>query len=414
MSRRLEIGLVLLLVLALALAIWAGQRSAGAQPSFDFRASTLLSGPAGSRALYDVVVRLRIPTERWRRPLFDVLADSGRRPAVLAVLDPPLALEGAELAQVARFVLRGGSVVAAGWGGGITPCVGWRLRYRYAFLRSDSFPVAAPRPGLALPAVANYLQRPTSAELDARRRLQRGDAGAEACDGLAPVAQDTLLRLARGDPVAVRLRYADGGSVTLAADVGYFRNATWRDSRAPEFVAPLVVPARRGRLVWDEYHQGFGRGRSLTGVLARWLVETPGGWTILQLLGVALVGIAVAAVRFGPARSVVERRRRSPLEHLEALAAGLEGAAGADTAVALTVGGLRRRLGRTGVLHLDEQREWLAALERALPTAAGRDAARRLQQIIHQPGGPERALAAARAVEDVWEELRPQTMRVAS
>lgn len=404
----------MLLVVALASAIWAGQRSAGAQPSFDLRASTFLSGPAGSRALYDVLIRLRIPTERRRRPLFDFLADSGRRPAVLAVLDPPLELEGAELAQVVRFVLRGGSVVAAGWGGGITPCVGWRLRYRYAFLRSDSVPVAAPRRGLVLPPVTNYLTRPTPAELDARRRLQRGDAGAEACDALAPVSQDTLLRLDRGDPVAVRLRYRDGGSVTVAADANYFRNATWRDSRAPEFVVPLIVPSGRGRLVWDEYHQGFGKARSLTGVLAGWLVETPIGWAILQLVGVVLVGIAVAAVRFGPARSVVERRRRSPLEHLEALAAGLEGAAGADTAVALTVGGLRRRLGRTGVLHEDEQRAWLAALELALPTTAGRDAARRLQQIINQPGGPERALAAARAVEDVWEELRPQTTRVAS
>jgi hypothetical protein len=414
MSRRVEIGLVLLLVVALAAAIWAGQRSAGAQPSFDLRASTFLSGPAGSRALYDVLIRLRIPTERRRRPLFDFLADSGRRPAVLAVLDPPLELEGAELAQVVRFVLRGGSVIAAGWGGGITPCVGWRLRYRYAFLRSDSVPVAAPRRGLVLPPVTNYLTRPTPAELDARRRLQRGDAGADACDALAPVAQDTLLRLDGGDPVTVRLRYRDGGSVTVAADANYFRNATWRDSRAPEFVVPLIVPSGRGRLVWDEYHQGFGKARSVTGVLAGWLVDTPIGWAILQLVGVALVGIAVAAVRFGPARSVVERRRRSPLEHLEALAAGLEGAAGADTAVALTVGGLRRRLGRTGVLHEDERRAWLAALERALPTAAGRDAARRLQQIINQPGGPGRALAAARAVEDVWEELRPQTTRVAS
>src|SRR2546426_3232421 len=52
---------------------------------------------------------------------------------------------------------------------------------------------------------------------------------------------------------------------------------------------------------------------------------------------------AVAAVRFGPARPVLERRRRSPLEHLEALAAGLEGAVGVDTSIGLTVAGLRRR-----------------------------------------------------------------------
>src|SRR5256885_578873 len=97
-----------------------------------------------------------------------------------------------------------------------------------------------------------------------------------------------------------------------------------------------------------------------------------------------------------------------------ALGAGLEGAAGADTAVTLTVSGLRRRLGRTGLLRPDEQRSWLAALELALPTARARDAVRRLQRIITQPGGAERALAAAQAAEDVWEELRPATTRAAS
>jgi hypothetical protein len=412
MSRSVEIGLVLLLVAILAATIWAGRRGAGSQPSFDLRASTLLSGPSGSRALYDVLIRLRIPVERRRAPLFDLTTDARRRPAVLAVLDPPLDLESAELDQVVRFVRGGGRVVAAGWGGGITSCVGWRLVYPHAFLRGDSLAVASPRPGLSLPAVTNYLRPPRREELDTGYRSRGGDA--DACDALGPVAVDTVLHLVGGDPVVLRLRYAAGGSVTLVGDVGYVRNAAWRDTRVPEFVVPLIAPPRGGRLAWDEYHQGFGKGHSPTSVLASWLVDSPAGWAILQIVAVGLVGIAVAAVRFGPARSVIERRRRSPLEHLEALAAGLEGAAGVDTSVALVVAGLRRRLGRASVLRTDEQSAWLAALELALPTAAGRNAARRLQQIVTQPGGPERALAAARAVEDVWEELRPPTTRTAS
>jgi hypothetical protein len=159
---------------------------------------------------------------------------------------------------------------------------------------------------------------------------------------------------------------------------------------------------------------GFGQDGSLMGASWGWLVAHPVGWAVLQLAAVALVALAVAAVRFGPARSVIERRRRSPLEHLEALAAGLEAAGGADTAVALTVSGLRRRLGRAGLMRPEEQASWLAALELALPTAAGRDAVRRLQELIHQTGGPGRVLAAAQAVEDVWEELRPQQTRAAS
>jgi len=334
---------------------------------------------------------------------------------VLVVLDPPRHLYAAELAQVVRFVRAGGSVVAAGAGGGITHCVGWRTENEARFLPRDSLPVVAPVPQLVLPAVVDFLQPLGSdAAADARRRLRGGEIEENECETLPAAVQDTLLRLTDGRPAALRLDYRGGGRVTLVADAGYFRNRVWRSTDVPYFITPLVLPAHRGRVVWDEYHQGFGRGGSIMGVLLAWLTGTPGGWAMLQVVAVLVAGLAVAAVRFGPARRSVATRRRSPLEHLEALAAGLEGAAGVDTAVALTVSGLRRRLGRTGLLRPDEQRSWLAALELALPTAAGRDAVRQLQRIITQPGGPERALAAAQAVEDVWEQLRPPTTRAAS
>jgi hypothetical protein len=413
MSRRLEVALLALLTLAVTLAVWAGSRGAGAAATFDFRPSTLLRGPEGSGALYDVLVRLHIPLERRRAPLFDLAHDGRRPPAVLVVLDPFMHLEAAELGQVVRFVQAGGTVVAAGSGGGITRCAGWVTANAARFVASDSFPVLAPATGLALPAVADYLKPPGVAP-EAIGRVRGGDIEESECNRLAPAARDTLLRLRDRRPAALRLRYPGGGVVTLVADVGYFRNRTWRATPVPQFVAPLLLPARPGRVVWDEYHQGFGRERSLSGVLAGWLSGTPGGWALLQLSAVVILALAGAGVRFGPARSVIERRRRSPLEHLEALAAGLEGAGDVDTAVALTVAGLRRRLGRAGVMRPDEQGSWLAALELALPTTAGRDAVRRLQRIINQPGGPERALAAAQAVEDVWQELRPLVTRAAS
>jgi hypothetical protein len=135
---------------------------------------------------------------------------------------------------------------------------------------------------------------------------------------------------------------------------------------------------------------------------------------LFQLAAVVLMWLAVRAVRFGPARDVVERRRRSPLEHVEALAAGLEGAGGVEAAVTLTVSGLRRRLSRAGQPARGDPRQWLAALELALPGARGRRAARRLQETLTKPGGAERVLAAAQAVEDVWEELRPRASPAAS
>jgi len=142
------------------------------------------------------------------------------------------------------------------------------------------------------------------------------------------------------------------------------------------------------------------------------LRSSPAGWAILQLVAVALVWLAMTAVRFGPALSVIERRRRSPLEHLEALGAGLESAAAADTAVQRLALGLRRRLSRTGHLGGGDVVPWLESLELAMRGPKGRGAVRRLHHLlIARDRDQQRVLLAAQAVEDVWEELRPRTTR---
>src|SRR5947208_1938456 len=84
----------------------------------------------------------------------------------------------------------------------------------------------------------------------------------------------------------------------------------------------------------------------------------------------------------------------------------LEGAAGVDAAVQLPVAGLRGRLSRRGRERTPPggERQWLAAVELGLPTPRGRAAVRRLERSVSEPGGVERVLAAAQAVEDVWEE----------
>ena len=135
---------------------------------------------------------------------------------------------------------------------------------------------------------------------------------------------------------------------------------------------------------------------------------------MLQLALVALIAVGVAAVRFGPALSVVERRRRSPLEHLDALAIGLERSEGRDIAVRLITSGLRRRLSRSGHAIRSvsgDMTQWLGSLELAAHTPEARGALRRLGSILRIRGGEEQVLDAATVVEDVWEALRPTRTR---
>ncbi len=438
MSYRLEIGFALLLAAGIAIALWAGTRRERT-PDFDTRSSTFLRGPDGSQGLHDVLRRLGRLSERRRTSLDNLAGERAHRPAMLVLLNPIFPLDDDEMAQVVQYVRRGGAVVATGSGAGVTRCAGWRTQ---PVLRGDSMAVRAPAAGLRLPRTTRVLAPRASddappARLEALRKGDAEDSPLGICNTLAPFATDTVVAALNKRPVILRLRYRGGGggggrggTITLAADPGWFTNRAWRDSDVPIVALPLLTPRRErpgggagGRVVWDEYHQGFGEEASPLVALVRrtwdWLRSSPGGWAILQLIAVALVWLAMTAVRFGPARSVIERRRRSPLEHLEALGAGLESAADADTAVQRLALGLRRRLSRTGGAHLgkDDAVPWLEGLELAMRGPQGRAAVRRLHHLLtgrDRGGESARVLQAAQAVEDVWEELRPRTTRNAS
>ncbi len=190
MSRRVELLIALLLALTTAIGLLLGGPPERESP-LDTRASTFRSAPDGSKALYDVLVRLGIPVERRRTPLFD-LGKSGARqaaPAVLVVLDPSQDLLAAELAKVVRFVRAGGALVAAGAGGGITRCVGWGTAHEHRFFPTDSFGVVSPGE-LDLPPVADFLTPLTG--LEARRRVRGGPSEEDDCEELPPPVPDTL------------------------------------------------------------------------------------------------------------------------------------------------------------------------------------------------------------------------------
>jgi hypothetical protein len=418
MSRRGELTLVAASLAAFVVVAVAGLRQTSEEAE-DPRLSIYSAAPAGAKGLAEALRRLGVAVQPRRYALFDLGVDTAHADPrrVFAFLDirPPTE---PEVAAVRQYVAGGGRIFVAGFTG-IERCFGYRSR-RVGAERSsrDSVALALPAVDWRVPRAQRVLWRVPAESLDAERAAAGGAGESGTCAVLAPTTVDTLVQTTDGRPIALRLRFRRAGEVTLLADPRYLRNRTLKESDAGLVVLAWFLDGRTRWVTVDEYHHGYGATSGLLFALFaaawRWLTSNPAGWAMLQLVGVGLVAVAVAAVRFGPPRRGVETRRRSPLEHLDALAAGLEGAVGVETAVDLIVAGLRRRLGRTGLLHGDEQRAWLAALELALPTAAGRDAVRRLQGIVTQPGGPERALAAAQAAEDVWEELRPPTTRAAS
>ena len=138
---------------------------------------------------------------------------------------------------------------------------------------------------------------------------------------------------------------------------------------------------------------------------------------MLQLAFVGLLLVGARAVRFGPALEVVHRERRSPLDHVDALATGLARSRHDNTSVVLLVDGLRRRLGRSGAVDRatpERLAVWLDTLKLATRTQAARDAVERLKTALNQPGDASRVLAAARTVEELWLALQPKTISAQS
>jgi hypothetical protein len=217
---------------------------------------------------------------------------------------------------------------------------------------------------------------------------------------------DTLLQTVTGRLVVVRLTYPGDRVVTLVADDRLFRNRTIRNTSAGELVLGLVAPRYR-RLVVDEFHHGYQAAGSLSGAALDWSLRSPWGWIVWQLAAVGVVALLASGVRFGPVRSAIQRRRRSPMEHLRALATALAAARGHDVAVRLMIQGLRRRLSRTGRAAPANLDTWLEGLGPSVRTARGREAFDSLTAMTRRRPDADSVLVAANAVETLWEELKP-------
>jgi hypothetical protein len=226
------------------------------------------------------------------------------------------------------------------------------------------------------------------------------------CTIPAALRVDTLLVASGNRPVAVEIVTAGGGRAVLAADGGLFSNRRVRATAAGPFALGIVT-GRYQRVLVDEFHHGYGTGGNMAGALLSWSAASPWGWAVWQLVLVGVLAILAGAVRFGPPRALEEHRRRSPLEHVRALATALAAARGHDVAIRLLVQGLRRRLARTTGPARDDAHAWLESLTPHLRTPRARAAAASLATLTLPPQPAESVLRAAHAVEDLWEELRP-------
>ena len=401
MRPRTELGLAAGLLLGLGVIVVAVGNRRTRPASNESPRSTYLTGPGGASAFAEAASRLGVEVERFRRPIATLTApDSSSRRELVALLGPTSPLSAAEARHLLGLPV---DLLLAGTNSGSAiRCLGYNVSPRGWM---DPAATKAPADGDSLPAPRVW----AVLEPHPARRVV-DSAGYEGrkvhCDVPVPSRVDTLLQTVRGRLVVVRLSYPDDRTLTLVADDRLFRNRTMRNTSAGELVLGMVAPRYR-RLVVDEFHHGYQVAGSLGAAALDWSTRSPWGWIVWQLAAVGVVALIASGVRFGPVRSAIERRRRSPMEHVRALATALAAARGHDVAVRLMIQGLRRRLSRSGRPEPAALETWLEGLGPSVRTARGREALDSLTAMTRRPPGADSVLVAANAVETLWEELKP-------
>lgn len=406
MRQRIEIILALALVTGLAIiaGLLGAERSRVAPD--DVRRSTFLEGPYGARGYAEVLKELGVKVDRFRQRtamLGQLRVDDER--TLLAFLSPTF-FDASDARVLSGFTSRG-DLLLAGYTANIgMQCFGYGVDVR---AEEDSIPLYRVRDGVQEPAAVFWSRDMVLAQRSGRVVEDSSATTAETvqvCDVKRAVLVDTLLVTAGGRPAALQLTLKDGALVTLVAEGLLFSNSALRHTDAGPFVARIGAPYQR--VVFDEFVHGYGPSGSLFRSALDWTLHSPWGWFGWQLAGVGLLALLAGAVRFGTPVSAIDRKRRSPLEHVRALATALAASKGGDVAVNLMVRGLRRRLSAGTPPGRGDVRPWLESLAANVKTARSRSAVNTLLSLTRRPTS-DSVLRAANAVEDVWQDLTPPT-----
>lgn len=380
--RRRRLALAAILTVIILAALFTPEVIGGR--SGDARLTTYSAGAQGAKLLYELASRLGWRVLRWTDAA-PIVADNRTVMAVLDPVEPPGAIETHRILEQVRggaallYVMSGGGalndslhVKRSFFGGTYQATAAGTAEARRASdtLRARRFDPdtadsaddeevesadecdhAAPNDGLPMWADQTVRlwrfgwtrRRPAGAVIFARSTQERGTKDTS----VAPSAP-----AAAGFPLG-------SGRVVVISDPDLLRNDVVRVCRwgldvvAARMLEYLAIGTpRRDRLVFDEYHQGFGTHPGTLRAIALYLSRAASGHVLLQGLLAGLVLLLALGPRALPVHDEERVERRSPLEHVGALAQAYARVGATRTATARLVRGLRRRVERhSGTEH---------------------------------------------------------------
>jgi len=336
--------LAALLLFFIVVAIFTPQRSF----SNDWRASSLSADPRGARIAYELGDRLGWNVER-------TVADSTvpDERSVAVVLSPVLAFRAKEVHELLQGVRRGGALVYAMDDDALNDSLHVQMGAPGYEVREDSLQSPA-RDCQEPPALSD---RVITGFQDRRLLLLSvKDSGA------THPRVDTLLRVhsrqtEHDSTMTKTLPAVIGfplglGHVVVLGDVDLFRNENLRTCawdaavqvvRIFEYLRSRPTGSNRTTLLFDEYHQAHGVTPGTSRAIVRYLRETPSGKALAHLGIAGVILLLALGPRSLPPRDSERVERRSPLEHVDALARAYWQVHATRTASQRLLRGVRRR-----------------------------------------------------------------------
>jgi hypothetical protein len=387
------------------------------------RLTTYAAADGGAMGLYLAAERLGWDVDRLERPMRRG-ADST---VVYAVLQPPEPLTSSDVSALLGAVADGAGLLAVlDRDSALGDSLGVKVHRRPVGERRVALagPLARARPDLA-----RRTARDTSGADDDDADEAAGDPDAERPSATRVLefsrAQSGITRLLTlprtadssaaetRDPrdttstatVAAAFAYGQG-RVVVVADPRILRNSVLEETYGGIIAIRLLqqaTPEGVSRLIFDEYHFGYGQRSTLFGLLGRALFGTRAGRLTLQVALAALILLLAVAPRAITPRPSPSIERRSPLEHVGALARAYEQIAATQTAMRRLLRGVRRRHTPLGSSLGDE--DYLEALAQRHPESASDVAI--IRNALQRPLSSEELSGAAQALERLEHTVYP-------
>ncbi|HEX8726390.1 MAG TPA: DUF4350 domain-containing protein [Gemmatimonadaceae bacterium] len=309
--------------------------------SGDARLTTYSTQPLGAKLLYETAARLG-----WSVRRVDTAAVRADSTTIEAVLAPALPFRRDEVHALLQQVRAGAALLLVLPGGASA--------FDDSLHVFTSLPMPLnPPPEAAVDSCgeSSELRVPFWYQDNVTMDALRWSAPAPA--GLVEFAHVTRTgKHAATRPAVVGFPFG-GGRIVIASDPDFFRNDALRVCRYGLSVLAVRAleylraggAAPRTHLAFDEYHQGFGAQPGTVSAIGMFLTGSSSGHFLFQLLGAGMLLLLAAAPRVLAPYDPPRVQRRSPLEHVDALARAYAQVGGTRTAATRLVRGVRRRIG---------------------------------------------------------------------